>query len=485
MEKCTNTHKGKASTRQAIGFIMKPVGMLLLVAGQLAFAGGGTTPSYFVNGKPPTSSNLSSSSASGLLSGSNTDNNPNVNSVIDSLADACTNGNASSRLISDCRDLFLGATTGDPGVPNALRQITPERSLKAARLSYQALLTHKRTIFKRLKYLRSSRRGKTFRGLLSLNLDSQAPSPTNLTPQGGSAGEDNDLFGSRLGGFVTGAITKGSKSGSTLDSGLDFNNRHITAGLDYRVNEHWVLGGAVGYGTNKSNLDNQGGNIHTTNYTFTFYGTYYGNQAQYMDFSLAFGKTHFDQERNLSYTLRGTPINQTASANYGGKLLTMSVGGGYDFNRGPWTFGPHSTLDYVRINVDGFQETMSNPTAPGGGLAASINSTTQTWLTLALGGKASYAHSATWGVLTPYIGADWLHEFRGDSQQIQGGFVNSPNSRNFNLITDNPDRNYFRINLGVTAIFVHGLIGYFDYETILGDSKWKRHTFSLGLRMEF
>lgn len=436
-------------------------------------------------------STMEQDTADNILSQVDVGGNPNVESVIVVISDTCTSGRASPRLQADCNALIEAAAAGDPGVANALYEITPERATKSSRLTEMGGQVQMSNVASRTTALRNGAKGVSIDGL-SFNINGKQLSATQLASlqqanmRGGSAGEDEGLFGSRLGGFVTGTIATGDKEGTQLDSGLDFSTSGVTAGLDYRFTERFVLGGAIGYMSTDSDLDNKGGNLDVTGYTLTAYGTYYVADSYYIDFSAAYGTNDFDQKRNLVYELQDQGnTDQQARASYDGDMFTLSVGSGYDFNSGSWTFGPRANLDYIKTDIDGFTEKMSDPLSNGGGWATSMEDTDQTWLTLKLGGKASYAYSTTWGVLTPYAGADWLHEFKNDSQLIQGDFSEDPGSLNFQIMTEDPDRNYFRVNLGVAAVLQNGIIGYLDYDTILSNDRWDRQTISAGLRMEF
>lgn len=429
--------------------------------------------------------------AEDILSQVDVGDNPNVESVIVVISDTCTSGRASSRLQADCNAVIEAAAAGDPGVANALYEITPERATKSARMTETGGQLQMSNVASRMTALRNGATGISIGGL-SFDINGKQLSSAQLANlgqaniRGGSAGEDEGLFGSRLGGFVTGTISTGDKDGTELDSGLDFSTTGVTAGLDYRFTERFVLGGAIGYMSTDSDLDNNGGKLDATGYTLTAYGTYYGADSYYIDFSAAYGANDFDQQRKVAYELQNQGIiDQKAKASYDGDMFTLSVGSGYDFNSGSWVFGPRANLDYIKTDIDGFTERMSDPLSNGGGWATSMEDTDQTWLTLKLGGKASYAYSTTWGVLTPYASADWLHEFKNDSQLIQGGFAEDPGSLDFQIMTEDPDRNYFRVNLGVAAVFQNGIIGYLDYDTILSNDRWDRQTISAGLRMEF
>jgi len=438
---------------------------------------------------PLSGSTMGKSAAEEILSMIDTSGNPNLGSMITVISDTCTSGRASDQLQEDCNALIEAAAEQDPGASNALREITPERATKAPRLSHQSGLTQIGNVANRLVSLQSGAAGNSLSGLrfdINGKIVSASQLPGNVPIRGGSAGEEGGLLGSKLGGWVSGTISIGEKDGTDLDSGLDFRTSGLTVGLDYRVNEQFVLGGALGYMSTDSDLDNRGGSIDARGYSLTAYGTYLGTKTFFMDFSLTYGSNAFDQKRNLNYTLLNQGVvNQTAKASYDGDMLVFTLGSGYDFNTGGWTFGPRMHLDYIKVDVDGYTEKMSDPGASGGGWATRFSDTDQTWLTLKMGGKATYAHGTPWGVLTPYIGADWLHEFKDDSLLIDGGLTGDPGSLNFQIRTDDSDKNYFSVNLGIGILLQNGIIGFVDYKTVLSNDRWDRQVFNVGLRMEF
>lgn len=417
--------------------------------------------------------------------------NPSLQSLVNVIVDTCASGRASARLQADCDAVIQAAIDGDASTALALAEILPERSIKSSRLMQQGGQVQASNVASRIAALRGGATGVSIGGLsFQINgktmTGEQLASLVRAGDTGGSAGTEESIFGSRLGGFITGTLVSGDKSGTELDSGLDFKTRGITGGLDYRFTENLVLGGAVGYMKTDTDLDNDGGYVDSKGISLTAYGTYYTEKGYFVDFSAGYGRNNFDQSRHLGFdlTTQGV-VDQDATADYDGKMLTLSLSSGYDFAVNGWTLGPRGSLDYIKTKVDGFAETLSNPTSDGGGWASFINETDQKWLTLRLGGKASYALSTNWGVLSPYAGIDWLHEFKNDSQIITGGLLEDPGSTLFSVYTDEPDRNYFQLNLGVSAVFKNGLIGYLNYDTILANDRWDRQSVNLGIRKEF
>ena len=418
-----------------------------------------------------------------------TGGNPNVISTSEVIGEACPSGRISARMQEDCNDVVGAASQDDANTASALSQITPESATKANSTSRQGSETQTRNLGSRIAALRAGARGLSFQGL-GLRIDDQSL-PIEMIAQaydrrGAGASADNPLLDSRLGVFITGEISTGSKDETDLESGLDFDTYGITVGVDYRITNQFILGGALGYIDTDTELENDAGEIDTQGYSLSLYGTYYAEQNYFIDFSASYGANNFDQSRRINYQLAGlADVNQKLSADYDGDMFSFFIGSGYDFNRGPWTFGPRADLEYIKSDVDEFTEEVSNPSTDGGGWATRIESTDQNWLTLNVGGRLSYTHGADWGVLIPYARLDWLHEFEDDSQVISAHFVSDPGGNAIRIETDDPDRDYLRLRIGTSAQFQNGMVGFINYGTILAHSDWTAHTISVGFRTEF
>jgi outer membrane autotransporter protein len=420
--------------------------------------------------------------------------NPSILSMVDVIAEAYTSGRLGDRLQKDCDAVVDAASNDDPNTELALSQVNPEAATKANTTTRQGSEAQIRNLGTRIAALRAGARGLSFRGL-DLQIDDQNLPIEMLVKayqetghRGGGASDDNQLLASRLGVFVTGDISTGERDETDLESGLDFDTVGITIGADYRITDQFILGGAVGFIDTEAELKNDVGDMDTEGLSISVFGTYYSPQNYFVDFSATFGSNDFDQKRRIVYTLDGDPgadVNQTLKADYDGDMISLFVGSGYDFNRDAWSFGPRADLEYVKSDVDGFTEEVSDPTADGGGWATRVEGTDQRWLTLNLGGRVSYTHSTDWGVLIPYARLDWLHEFEDDSQVITAYFDDDSAGLGIEIETDDPDRDYLRLRFGTSAQFPNGVVGFIDYGTILAHSEWSAHTISAGLRMEF
>src|SRR5262249_6349161 len=113
-----------------------------------------------------------------------------------------------------------------------------------------------------------------------------------------------------------------------------------------------------------------------------------------------------------------------------------------------------------------------------------IGSQTIESVTTALGGHMTYAIGMSWGVLMPLLSANWQHEYKNNARTTTGSVVAQP-STSVIVQTNNPDRNYAHLVVGVSATFSGGNSAFVHYEEVLGLSNFTNRSFNAGFRMEF
>ncbi|MEW8049725.1 MAG: autotransporter outer membrane beta-barrel domain-containing protein [Candidatus Thiodiazotropha sp.] len=149
------------------------------------------------------------------------------------------------------------------------------------------------------------------------------------------------------------------------------------------------------------------------------------------------------------------------------------------------SFTPYGRLSYTRAEIDAYTETASNPTVAGLGSMLHIEDQELDSLVLVVGGNVSYTLSTTDAVLIPQLRFEWEHEFKDDSRFISARFVNDPTRSIFVIETDEADRDYFNLGIGLSAVFAQGRSGYLFYETRLDQDDVTLHMINAGLRIEF
>jgi len=422
----------------------------------------------------------------------------NQASVARTISVICPQGVVAAPLQRDCNAL-IGASIGDdPNANNALSEITPDQIRSPLDASQTSVNVQAENISGRLAALRQGIRGISVGGL-SFNIDGQEVNGDELQAlmrgadgEGGGAASNNFNLG-RFAVFISGTYNTGDRDSTDNETGFDFDTWGLTAGADYRVNDNFVVGGAFGFGRSDIDLDDKDGNLDTDGYNLMLYGTFYQSERFYLDGSLGYGWTDYDQDRTLRYTLASanglTSVDQKLQANYDGDYFTATLGGGYDFNKAGWTFGPLGRLQYLKANVDSYQEGLGGSATAfannGSGWLTRIDNQDFKSLTLSLGGQVSYAWSQKWGVLLPQARVEWVHEFENDDDTIGGRFTLDPTNTGFQIATDNPDRDYFNLGIGFSAVFAEGRSAYLYYENVQGFDDLTFHSVNAGLRFEF
>jgi uncharacterized protein with beta-barrel porin domain len=312
---------------------------------------------------------------------------------------------------------------------------------------------------------------------------------------GGAASADGTSFG-RFGIFASGGYGNGNKDETLNVAGFDFDAYNFTAGVDYRLNDNLIIGAALSYATADANIDNNGGSVDADTISGSIYGTFYQSDNFFVDGALNFGSSNYDQQRKLTYQLNDLPVavtgrptanvNQKFSADYDGNQYAVTINGGYEIHQGALTITPSGRFQYIKVDVDEFREDkVSNPNADGSGMGVEIDSQEFKSLNTSLGAQVNYAISQSWGVLLPYGGLNWVHEFEDNDEDVTGRFLGDSSRTTFRLPTDNSDSDYFNANIGLLGLFTQGASAFVDYQALLGYEDLNYYQINAGVRFEF
>jgi outer membrane lipase/esterase len=341
-------------------------------------------------------------------------------------------------------------------VVNSLDRVSPEQIIGPNTEATKTSNIQASNIGARLLELRAGVRGISLAGL---ELDGK-PVFAGLMPleTGGAAGEGTELW-SRLGAFINGAYHFGEVDSTFNQLGFDFDSGGVTAGVDYRLTDNLVLGAAFNYVGTGSDFDQAGGELDSDSYSGSVYGTFYATESFYIDGIVSYRGIDYESTRNIPYNISpnllapgGDPVNTQATADPDGEQFSVNAGGGYDLALGALTVGPYAHVSYINLDIDAFSEQ--------GGLGWGMRFPDQEIdsVTTTLGAQLSYAVSTPFGVLLPHVRGEWHHEFEDDSRNIAVRFLGDTTSGlPFNIVTEDPDRNYYNFGAGVSGTFARGI----------------------------
>ncbi len=407
---------------------------------------------------------------------------PIEKSIASVLEDICASQSTSNESFSiRCNELSQ-ATPEE--VEKAMREIAPEEVATQNKVGNTFAQNQLRNIGSRLSALRQGSRGISL-GDLSFNFLEKHQSQKNKSHLFFNNSENSDgtepfgLLSNKLGIFASGNIGEGSRSNTLLEDGFNYDSQGLTIGADYRLTHQMILGVATGYANTDLDISDNGGSLDAQGLSLTAYGTYYLADSLYVDIIITRGNNDYSSRRNINYDAAGNSISERATGDTKSSSNAISLGAGYVIHqKNGFSVTLTGKVDHLNSTIESYKETGANElnlVIDKRNLASTLGE---------LGSQLSYPISQTWGVLIPQIDISWVHEFSTGKDSIKGSFVDDANATSFSFQTDRPDLDYFRTNIGISAVLPHGFNAFIMYETILDQRYTTNQNLSFGARME-
>ncbi len=227
-------------------------------------------------------------------------------------------------------------------------------------------------------------------------------------------------WGPRTEGFDVFATVQGQDvdlDDSSSTPGASSDAVDLTLGLSYSLSDHWFLGAAVGSQVGDTDIDNAGSEFENETLMASLFLGYRG-ELLFSDFTLSVGSADLDDiERvvRLGSTLRRVETGDTEA-----DIIGFAAGVGIDMTA-PDTmtrFGPFLNLDYINIDVDGYQEQGSSSTAMAFG--------DQERDSLVGSAGVFASHPFRWGQTDMEVYGDiaYRYEFEDDSDDVKAVMKN-------------------------------------------------------------
>lgn len=317
--------------------------------------------------------------------------------------------------------------------------------------------------------------------------------PGQLNAGQGSNSGFLDEFG-RWGIWVSGRIIFGDKDLTSRQYDYEFDTAGLTFGADYRFNDNFVAGVAVGYANTSADIGSDNADLDTAGYSVSLYGTWFKGDRFYMAGSIGYGGNNYDQIRNVRYNLLPgstdpyVNVDESLKAKYDGSQFSAAISGGWDFNKNGWTYGPTFRLSFADVKVDAYDETL---VAGGGSLgntgwAAHVDKQKYQSLQPAIGFAASKPFSRTWGVIIPEAYIDVIAEVKDGSREITGSFLGAQQTnKRFSLLTDDFEETFARGGIGLGFVFKNNKSAFFTADADIGRDLLSTYYLNAGFRWQF
>jgi outer membrane autotransporter protein len=172
-------------------------------------------------------------------------------------------------------------------------------------------------------------------------------------------------------------------------------------------------------------------------------------------------------------------------------LVEFSIGAGYAYSQNGFSFSPYVKANYSKAEIDATAENkIANPSLAYNQALSDDQQFTESFSGV-LGSQFEYSLNTNMGVITPYLRLEWEHEFDDNARQLSARFFRAsnnpqdPESITNSSLSGEFDRDFFNVGIGISTVFPQGIIGFIDYETILGLEDLTNHQVSAGLQFKF
>ena len=396
-----------------------------------------------------------------------------------------TEGEAS--LLTRCNAITFASTASEQ--VRALDEISPQ-DLNATRTQMLNLgRAQLSNITERLTALRTGARGLSLAGL-NLQIDGEAVPLAELAKSidgmlGGGASADSierdGLLDARLGLWLRGNYSFGSKEATVSDHGFDADQWGVIGGVDFRFSPRNVAGLAIGYGRSAVDFGRtDAGNLATNAVTAALYATMYSEGAFYVDAVANYLRSAHDSRRHIAYSEAGAPVEFIADGATNGTTLGAAVTFGYELSRGGFSIAPSAGFNYFKTGIERFRE------HGAAGLDLAFEEQDYVSATANAGLRISYAWRLDVGVLLPQIRGEYIREFMDGAETFGVRFANDPFDETPLIVVTSqvPDRSYWRIAGGFAAQFKRGISGFIEYQRLESLQHFDYADLAMGLRIE-
>ena len=265
--------------------------------------------------------------------------------------------------------------------------------------------------------------------------------------------------------WVAGGIDYGSIS--LQDSAKKFNTKGFTLGFDKRINDSLLLGGAIGYGQDKTNIDDSGSQVKSHQKTGSVYISYQSTNSLLLDGLAGYGDLNFDNKRFITDSL--------VTGNRGGDVTFAGLRISKIFDINQIAFKPYLRADINKVTLDAYSEsgaTAFNTTY----FQSNIKSET-----LSTGIQIHKDIALNNGVLRPNFNFQYAHNYQGNINQ--NTYYSSTDTSTISLKTTPSDYITAGFGLGYQS-FKNTLID-FKYNYSQGSSSYRSNALTAHINSTF
>ena len=150
--------------------------------------------------------------------------------------------------------------------------------------------------------------------------------------------------------WTSGSFQIGSVTPNGASSGNRFTTAGITAGVDFRATDNVIVGLALGYGANRSDIGQSGTRSDASSYSATLYASLRLFEPLFLDAALGYGSLGYNNSRWIASD--STAVQGTRNGSYWFGTLEGSL----ELSRGRVKFAPYARADFITATLNGYAE---------------------------------------------------------------------------------------------------------------------------------
>lgn len=150
-----------------------------------------------------------------------------------------------------------------------------------------------------------------------------------------------------------------------------------------------------------------------------------------------------------------------------------------EINSGALGFAPYGRLSYLTVDLDGYEERGSSA------LKLRVNSQSIESFTGGFGFRLVGTYSGTRAIISPQFNIEMIHEFMDDSRQIVSAYVHDPRNKPLIVVTDRPDRTYYTMGVGLSAVIQNGMQLFGEVRSLMDLDNLSEFSATGGIRLAF
>jgi uncharacterized protein YhjY with autotransporter beta-barrel domain len=264
--------------------------------------------------------------------------------------------------------------------------------------------------------------------------------------------------------------------GATSMNGLAVNNRFttagVTAGVDARVFDKLIIGGAFGYGSDHTDIGTAGTSSDGRSLSGMLYASYQPVRSWFIDGMLGYGYLNFDNHRFVAIDSTSVKGERTGGSWFG------SLGVSTELKYDAWKIAPYLRADFMTASLDTYAEQGATNQALTFG-ATSFSSTSAV-----VGVRTFYDIATAWGMLTPTLRGEYRHALDGGFNQSMY-YTDLGSGLSYGLVQSAATRDLFTTALGVRARDSGVTSVDLEYGATIGTASPLTHSFRATARMAF